>query len=122
MKILIIDDNHETSQLVAEYLNSVGYDTTAITDPVDSFELIKSCFWDAVICDIEMPKIKGTDLIKVLKETSPDTKMFMLSGNINLGSKGETYKYVEAFLEKPMGLFKINHFLDCHLKSKKKSA
>ena len=114
--ILVIDDNLETAQVICEFLKSNGFRPFFVDNPLDSINLITLKNWGAIICDIRMPQINGVELSKILKEKSPHTKIFLLSGYIEEGSMNDSHEFVEAYLEKPNGIFKIKSFLNYHLK------
>jgi DNA-binding response OmpR family regulator len=81
MKALIIDDNHDISELLSIYLKSKGYDTVVINDSRIAFEHIKKENYNVIILDISMPEISGIDIIQKLKRKNilKDKKIIILS-------------------------------------------
>jgi CheY-like chemotaxis protein len=67
VKVLIIDDNQETTCLLSRYLDSKGIDNNVTNDPVDGLKRIKEEHYDTVLLDISMPEFSGIDIIHTLE-------------------------------------------------------
>lgn len=68
MKILIIDDNKDITELLVKVLNIAGYDVKASNDGREGLELIMKERFDIVFLDIAMPDFSGLDVIDRLIE------------------------------------------------------
>lgn len=66
MKVLIIDDNSETTSLLSRYLTAKGIEIKITNDPIDGLNRIKEEKFDAVLLDISMPEFSGIDIIHTL--------------------------------------------------------
>ena len=69
-KVLIIDDDEELCELVAEYLSVEGFDTAAVHDGERGLETAMSGDYDLAILDVMLPGMSGFDLLRKLRETS----------------------------------------------------
>ena len=67
MKVLIIDDNQETTYLLSRYLSGKGIENIATNDPNDGLRRIKEENYDTVLLDISMPEFSGIDIIHTLE-------------------------------------------------------
>lgn len=68
---------------------------------------------DLVITDIRMPGMDGYELVRKLKERSPETPVLAISGYV---SDADIVDYeFDAFLEKPMNLKEFRDFVDVAL-------
>ena len=68
---------------------------------------------DLVITDIRMPGMDGYELVRKLKERSPETPVLAISGYV---SDADIVDYeFDAFLEKPMNLKEFRDFVDIAL-------
>ena len=67
MKVLIIDDNQETTCLISKYLNAKGIDNTVTNDPIEGLKKIREGNYDKVLLDISMPEFSGIDIIHMLE-------------------------------------------------------
>lgn len=83
--ILIVDDEAELCEMLKKCLVKTGlYEVSTTTFPQEVLPLCRQFHPDLILLDVVMPHIKGTDLIKELKE-SPDTKDIFIVVNSGLG-------------------------------------
>lgn len=67
-KVLIVDDSATIRQQVRMALNAAGFDVVEAADGEDGLSMIRSdSTIVAVICDINMPKKSGLELLEELK-------------------------------------------------------
>ena len=66
MKILVIDDNKETTGMLSEFFNSKGFELVASNDPMEGLNHIRSQKFDVILLDISMPVITGIGIIELL--------------------------------------------------------
>ena len=67
MKVLIIDDNQETTTLISKYLTAKGIENVATNDPMEGLRRIKEETYDTILLDISMPDFSGIDIIHTLE-------------------------------------------------------
>ncbi len=70
-KILCIEDDRETSALIAEELTERGYDVVAAYDGRDGFAAILREMPDLALCDISMPGMSGFEVLEQLTQIAP---------------------------------------------------
>ena len=82
MKVLLVDDNKDITTMLSEFLKEKGIDSEVTNDPRKGLERIKEEQYDAVLLDIHMPGLNGTDLIQRLENENilKDQKIIILSG------------------------------------------
>ena len=68
MKILVIDDSQDITDLLEKVLSSIGHDVTATDNGRDGLELTRSQQFDAIFLDIAMPDFSGLDFIDALEQ------------------------------------------------------
>jgi len=68
--ILIIEDNHENLNLMNYLLTMHGYQVQQATDGERGLALTNTVKCDLIICDIQLPKIDGFEIIRRLKAKS----------------------------------------------------
>lgn len=73
--VLIVDDTKEMADVLAEQVAASFSNVLAFTcyDPRIALEFIKHIYLDMIICDIDMPHIKGNKIIDAIKQMSPTT-------------------------------------------------
>jgi two-component system response regulator CpxR len=69
-KILIIDDDEELCELVAEYLTVEGFETKAVHDGESGLNAALSGEYDMAVLDVMLPKMNGFDVLRNLRGTS----------------------------------------------------
>jgi two-component system chemotaxis response regulator CheY len=68
-KILVVDDSGTVRQQVAEVLTEAGYQVLEAADGVDGAHMVDATSDLAmVICDINMPRMNGIEMVKLLKK------------------------------------------------------
>ncbi|MGC1246575.1 MAG: response regulator, partial [Spirulinaceae cyanobacterium] len=69
-KILFIEDNEFHREVVAEYLNSRGYETLGIPDGLNFRDYLERFEPDLILLDIKLPgDIDGFDLMEMLRRS-----------------------------------------------------
>jgi two-component system response regulator CpxR len=69
-KILIIDDDEELCELVAEYLTVEGFETNAVHDGETGLKTALSGEYDMAVLDVMLPKMNGFEVLKNLRASS----------------------------------------------------
>jgi two-component system response regulator CpxR len=78
MKILIVDDDKKLCQLVADYLEPMGYKVAAAHNGAQGLQMLLEGDYNAVILDVMMPQMDGFDVLKRLRRES-DIPVLMLT-------------------------------------------
>jgi two-component system response regulator CpxR len=69
-RILIIDDDEELCELVAEYLTVEGFETKAVHDGQTGLETALAGDYDMAVLDVMLPKMNGFDVLRNLRTKS----------------------------------------------------
>src|SRR3982750_148777 len=69
-KILIIDDDEELCELVAEYLTVEGFETKAVHDGESGLKTALAGDYDMAVLDVMLPKMNGFDVLRNLRFSS----------------------------------------------------
>ena len=80
MRVLVIDDDAELCEEMAELLRDEGYQVVGECDPKKGQSLIETNTFDIVIVDYKMPGISGIEVLKKVKEKNAGTKVFVVTG------------------------------------------
>jgi chemosensory pili system protein ChpA (sensor histidine kinase/response regulator) len=69
LNVLVVDDSPSVRRIVTNLLKSAGWQTTAAKDGLDALELLHQADAppDAIVLDIEMPRMDGYELLSTLK-------------------------------------------------------
>ena len=79
-KILVIDDSETIRQQVKQALAAAGYDIVEAVDGVDGLEKLRAIGdLDMALCDVNMPRMNGLDMIAELQRSGPKIPVLMLT-------------------------------------------
>ena len=71
-KVLVVDDNPDHLEVLAELLRGLGYDVVEAHDAFEALRIISEKKPDACVIDIGLPGMDGYELARKLRETSGD--------------------------------------------------
>jgi len=67
MKLLLIEDNYDISNMISQYLRLKGYDCVVVNNGKDGLDQILAKNYDVVLMDLAMPEFSGYDIIESLE-------------------------------------------------------
>lgn len=79
-RILVADDSEIIITLLTSALGSAGYEVTAATDGIETYEMGKSGDFDLVILDQLMPGLLGLEVIERWHQEGMQTPVIVLTG------------------------------------------
>ena len=107
-KILIVDDEAMIRDTLKDILQNENYEVEEAKDGEVAINLIKNSKFDAILCDIKMPKVDGMEVLEKTGEIAPDTPVIMISGHGNIETAVEaTKKGAFDFIQKPPDLNRL---------------
>jgi DNA-binding NtrC family response regulator len=101
-KILLVDDEQEFVEALAERMRARDMDVTAVTNAKDALAKADEETYDAIILDLQMPEMDGIEALKRIKEKNPNMQIILLTGHATV-EKSVTAMKLGAMdlLEKP---------------------
>jgi len=79
-KILVIDDSETIRQQVKHALASTGYEIVEAVDGIDGLEKLRAVTdLDLALCDVNMPRMNGLDMIAEVQRTGSKIPILMLT-------------------------------------------
>jgi CheY-like chemotaxis protein len=123
-KVLLVDDEKDFLDIMAERMGARGMDVSTATSAQDALELVQTESFDAVIMDFLMPEMDGFKALKLFKETRPDLEIILLTANVREEERREAKKRgALVVIEKPADLNLLTQKIEeaKALKSKQKS-
>ncbi|MFO8062944.1 MAG: sigma-54 dependent transcriptional regulator [bacterium] len=101
-KILVVDDNHDTLELISRNLKSRNYTVFTADNVNTAIDRLQSGDIDLVITDMKMPEIGGLDLTRHVKEHFPETEVIMITGYPSIDGAVEAVKIgAKEYITKP---------------------
>jgi DNA-binding NtrC family response regulator len=111
-KIILIDDDIQLCEEVAEILRDEGYFVDNTSDEAQGEVLIKNNIYDICLLDYKMSRLTGIELLRKIKEKNPRCASFIVSGKPFIQKVIEEQNVahlVSGIIEKP---FEIKDVLD----------
>jgi CheY-like chemotaxis protein len=106
-----VEDNLETQQLMAEYLEIKGYVVTCANNGYEALDRVQAQPPDVIVMDIQMPKLDGLATIRLLR-TNPayaNLPILVLSARAMPGDREQIFVAgANAYLSKPVQLAELN--------------
>ena len=65
-RVLVVDDNADSAELLAEYLTQIGYDSLVASKPTQALASVRQAVPDAIILDIGLPEMDGYELARTI--------------------------------------------------------
>ena len=81
-KVLIVDDERDFLDIMAERIRARGIDVITTTSAEEAAKMVEKSSYDAVIMDLMMPAMDGFKALKLLKEIQPEVQIILLSGDV----------------------------------------
>ncbi len=118
MKILVIDDDIETTTMLLKFFNAKGFSPVVTNDPMEGLNHIRQGKYDVILLDIHMPIISGIGIIELLagEQKLQDQNIFIFSGTSsnNIQVKNVLRREgVNGFLKKPINLNELLTAITC---------
>ena len=107
-KILVVDDERGMREFLNIMLQKEGYGVTSAGSGKEALEYISQKTFDIVITDIRMPDITGIDIIKTVKESTPETIVIMITAYASTETAVEAMKQgAYDYITKPFKIEEI---------------
>jgi len=79
MKLLLVEDDREISELLTEVLNEEQYLVDVATDGEEGWDFVEACDYDLILLDVMLPKLNGVDLCRQLRAKEHEMPVMMLT-------------------------------------------
>jgi len=111
-KVLLLEDDELVSKFIKMALESKGMDVVSVANGVEGIHAIKDADFEAIICDMMMPKLPGDMFYLAVERIKPHlcSRFILVSGYKDDPKITEFMKKVNgALLVKP---FKVDDLLE----------
>jgi CheY-like chemotaxis protein len=109
MKVLVIDDNKEITEMLLFYLESLGdIECKVVNDGKEGLNMIKSDEFNLIILDLAMAEFSGLDVIESLKKDNLLEKKSIIILTASPIEKEDAERFIQdgikAVLKKPISV------------------
>ncbi|MFZ6017674.1 MAG: response regulator [Nitrospirota bacterium] len=120
-KILIVDDNRDSRELIVKILKGRGYQIIEAIDGEEALEKVVAERPDLILMDISIPKIDGYEVTRRLK-AQEEFKGIPVVALTAHAMKGDREKALEAgcegYISKPINVRELPELIKSYLKGK----
>ncbi len=104
-KVLIVDDELDTLELIKLVLESGGFETVLVNNGLEALDKVKKSKPDLVLLDIMMPDMDGWEVFKKIKENNPKLPVAILTAKAQNIDRllGLHVLKAEDYITKPFG-------------------
>jgi len=92
MRILIVDDETSVRSVLRQVMEEDGYATLEAADGQDAWNRFQQRPVPLVISDIVMPGMNGIDLLRQIKQHSPNTQVIIITSHASLSTAVEALR------------------------------
>ena len=105
--ILIVEDNHEISDMLATFLLENGYETECAYNGREASACLKNKEYTLILMDLMLPYLSGSDLIKELR-TRSNVPVICLSARSGMETRLEVLRMgADDYILKPFDLNEV---------------
>ena len=102
-KILVVDDEVKACKLLKRFLELKGYEVIVSNEGEDAIEEAKNEKPDAILLDIRMPGMEGTEVLKRIREFDKDVGIIMVTAvKEEATGKGALEAGADEYITKPI--------------------
>lgn len=102
-KVLIVDDNREFLDSIADVLSLEGIDVAMAESGEEAIEITRGRHFDLVLMDVKMPGMNGVECSIELKRRSPDLEILLMTAyRVEKLARQALSEGVRAVLTKPV--------------------
>ncbi|MDA1180561.1 MAG: sigma-54 dependent transcriptional regulator [Planctomycetota bacterium] len=103
IRVLVVDNDKNHAQAMAETLERVGYACTAATSGPEGARFIEQGTFDVVITDLVMNEVDGEAILRLARECLPACEVIVVTGHASVPKAVEAMQQgAFNFLEKPL--------------------
>ena len=105
MKSLLLEDDLGFQESVCEFLQTLGYEVTAVSDGQEACDLIEKNFYHLFILDIKVPGVNGHEVIKYIRSLNPNAPIMITTSLVDIDDMAIGYELgCNEYLKKPFEL------------------
>ena len=104
-RILCMDDNHDSRELVRFMLEQGGYDVTCVESGRETLALLKAEQFDLLVFDNWMPDLTGTEVVQLVRQFDRATPILFYSAAAYDSDRQAAFAAgAQGYLTKPSGI------------------
>lgn len=111
-RILLVDDEQIARENLSIVFEADGYEVQAVGNGLEAVAAMEKKPADVVVSDLKMEGMDGMELLQVLRQRWPDTKVIMLTGYATVKTAVAAMRRgADQYLGKPVNLTKLRQYV-----------
>jgi CheY-like chemotaxis protein len=105
--VLVADNDGGVNDLLREVLSRVGLRTAAVADGAAALQVIAAGGVALLVCDLDMPKLGGSDVLAELARSPDPPPVLVVSGYLDAHTERAltAHRHVRGVFRKPFDVF-----------------
>jgi DNA-binding NtrC family response regulator len=100
--VLIVDDDADVRRMLSSILEDDSYSVEAVDNGRDAIKTCERLPFDVALVDINLPDVKGTELLHQLKRIQPRMVNIIITGDPSVENAVKAlYEKADGFITKP---------------------
>ena len=101
-RILCVDDNLDSCEMLAKFLEILGYEVISVNNGANALRIAKSEQFDTYVLDNWLPDMTGIELCKQIRAFDTDTPIIFYSAAVMEADRHEGMSAgAQAYINKP---------------------
>ena len=121
-RILVVDDDETIRKSISRVLETAGYTVDTAKNGREAIQKAESNFYNLALIDIRLADMEGTQLLTLMKETTPKMVKMVLTGSPSLQNAVEAVnKGADGYILKPAKMDELLRVVKEHLKKQQEA-
>jgi two-component system response regulator HydG len=113
LRVLVIDDDKNLAEAIAESLERKGYDCTVATSGKAGAAKIEKDEFDVVLTDLRMADLDGLNIVRRVREHLPDAEVYVITGYGDVKTAVEAMRLgATHYLLKPIDMVELRTIVE----------
>ncbi|MCQ6557139.1 response regulator transcription factor [Paenibacillus mendelii] len=87
LKVLVVEDDLSLQKAIRAGLRKFGYAVDVASDGEEALRIVEVNEYDAIILDMNLPRIDGLDVLQEIRKNNQDIKVLILSARSEVEDK-----------------------------------
>ena len=112
-RIIFVDDDPNAGELMLRFSEEASYSCTVFRLPERALEHFKEHGADLIVSDLRMPKMTGVDLLRAVREHTPDVPFIIITGYANIDDAINALRLgASDFIKKPFDMDELQILIE----------
>ena len=108
INVLIVDDDEEVRNMLSSILEGAGYLIEAVENGKKAISICEKTPFDVALLDIDLPDIKGTELLRILKVIQPKMIKIIVTGHPSIENAVKSVnEKADGYVLKPFNVVEL---------------